>query len=153
ELAREMAQKPFTPPQSVPDRWANLNYDQYRDIRFRRERAIWRGDRRNFELQLLPAAWLYKFPVSINVVADGVVHALTPDSTLFEFGKVVGQPPADTAPMPFSGFRVNGPINRPTVFDEIVVFQGASYFRAVSRGQVYGLSARGLAIDTAEPSG
>ena len=30
---------------------------------------------------------------------------------------------------------------------------GASYFRVVGKGQVYGLSARGLAIDTALPSG
>jgi glucans biosynthesis protein len=55
--------------------------------------------------------------------------------------------------MPFSGFRINGPINRTDLSDEIVVFQGASYFRAVSRGQVYGLSARGLAIDTGEAKG
>jgi glucans biosynthesis protein len=55
--------------------------------------------------------------------------------------------------MSFSGFRVNGPINRSNVFDEIVAFQGASYFRGLSRGQTYGLSARGLAIDTAQPSG
>ena len=39
------------------------------------------------------------------------------------------------------------------MFDEIAVFQGASYFRGVSKGQVYGLSARGLAIDTAQPGG
>ena len=57
------------------------------------------------------------------------------------------------APYGFSGFRVHGPINRPDYFDEYVVFQGASYFRAVGRGQVYGLSARGLAIDTARPGG
>ncbi len=30
---------------------------------------------------------------------------------------------------------------------------GASYFRVIGAGQVYGLSARGLAIDTALPSG
>ncbi|MCK9910166.1 glucan biosynthesis protein, partial [Microbacteriaceae bacterium K1510] len=51
------------------------------------------------------------------------------------------------------GFRVHGPINRPDYFDEYIVFQGASYFRAVGRGQLYGLSARGLAINTARPGG
>ncbi len=48
---------------------------------------------------------------------------------------------------------MHGPINRPDYFDEYVVFQGASYFRAVGRGQLYGLSARGLAINTARPGG
>jgi periplasmic glucans biosynthesis protein len=34
-----------------------------------------------------------------------------------------------------------------------MVFLGASYFRMVGRGQTYGLSLRGLAVDTALPSG
>src|SRR5690606_12415621 len=34
---------------------------------------------------------------------------------------------------------------------ELCVFLGASYFRAVARGLVYGLSARGLALGTGEP--
>ena len=44
-------------------------------------------------------------------------------------------------------------LNRPDYFDEFVVFQGASYFRAVAKGQGYGLSARGLALNTAAPNG
>ena len=72
---------------------------------------------------------------------------------MFEFGTVVGSPGPEEAPIGFSGLRINGPINQPNIFDEIFVFQGASYFRAVSRGQDYGLSARGLAVDVAQPSG
>src|SRR5258708_16356006 len=53
----------------------------------------------------------------------------------------------------FAGFRIHGPINRPDYFDEIGVFLGASYFRAVAKGQLYGLSARGLSINTADPKG
>jgi glucans biosynthesis protein len=148
-----MAQKPFVPPaDDLPDQWTKLSYDQHRDIRFRRERAIWRGEGRNFELHLLPAGWLFKNPVAINVVTDGKARPVEPDNSLFEFGPLAGSPPEDK-PMAFSGFRVNGPINRSDVFDEIAVFQGASYFRAVSRGQAYGLSARGLAIDTGQSSG
>ncbi len=53
----------------------------------------------------------------------------------------------------FAGFRVHAPINRPDYYDEVCVFLGASYFRAVAKGQVYGLSARGLAIGTGDPRG
>ena len=68
-LAAKMATKPFVPPtENVPEQWAKLNYDQYRDIRFRSERAVWRGQGRNFELHLLPSGWLYKQPISINIV-------------------------------------------------------------------------------------
>ena len=53
----------------------------------------------------------------------------------------------------YSGFRVRAPINAPDYLDEFLVFQGASYFRAVAKGQLYGLSARGLAVRTARPEG
>jgi glucans biosynthesis protein len=53
------------------------------------------------------------------------------------------------APLGWSGFRVHFPLNDPDRMDEVVVFQGASYFRLVGPGQVYGLSSRGLAIDIA----
>jgi periplasmic glucans biosynthesis protein len=153
KLAAEMASQPFAPPaEELPEQWAKLNYDQYRDIRFRRERAVWHGERRQFELQLLPSGWLFKHAVAIHLVDNGQARTLAPDNALFDFGTLAGPPPPGNA-MSFSGFRVNGPINRSDVFDEIVVFQGASYFRAVSRGQVYGLSARGLAIDTGQSSG
>ena len=62
-----------------------------------------------------------------------------------------------TAPAPnardlgFAGFRLHAPLNRADYFDEIAVFLGASYFRAVAKGQAYGLSARGLALNTGDP--
>jgi glucans biosynthesis protein len=45
------------------------------------------------------------------------------------------------------------PINKADKQDEIMTMLGASYFRVVGKGHVYGLSARGMAIDTALPSG
>jgi glucans biosynthesis protein len=152
-VAQQLAKRPFEPPHAgLPEAWAMLGYDQYRDVRFRTDRAIWRGEKRNYELQLLPSGWLFKNPVDIYIVEDGKATRLQPDTSFFEFGQLAGKPP-DGQAMPFSGFRINGPINRADLSDEVVVFQGASYFRAVSRGQVYGLSARGLAIDTGEAKG
>jgi glucan biosynthesis protein len=49
----------------------------------------------------------------------------------------------------YAGFRIHYPINKPDVLDEVVVFLGVSYFRAVPKDMTYGLSARGLALDTA----
>ena len=70
---------------------------------------------------------------------------------MFTFGD---QPAPDIkGNLGFAGFRIHGPINRPDYFDEIGVFLGASYFRAVAKGQTYGLSARGLSLNTADPKG
>jgi periplasmic glucans biosynthesis protein len=152
-MAQELAKKPYEAPREAAKNWANLNYDQFRDVRVSQQAILQRGSRRRLEAHLLPVGWLFKNPVDIHIVDNGAVRQIAPSNTLFEFGPLVEQPKADTPPIEFSGFRLNGPINQPNVFDEIAVFQGASYFRAVSKGQVYGLSARGLAIDTAQPNG
>jgi len=87
-----------------------------------------------------------------SLVEGGQARLLKADGTLFSIGPNIPDPP-QAAPFGFSGFRVHGPLNRSDVMDEYAVFQGASYFRAVGRGQLYGLSARGLAINTAKPPG
>lgn len=53
----------------------------------------------------------------------------------------------------FAGFRLHYPLNKEDYHDEVAVFLGASYFRAIGRRMNYGLSARGMAIDTVLPSG
>ena len=70
---------------------------------------------------------------------------------MFSFGDLKS-PDANTD-LGFAGFRLHYPINRPDYFDEFAVFLGATYFRAVAKGQGYGLSARGLAINTGDPKG
>jgi len=152
-LAEQLAAQPFAKPSlKLPAAFQQLSYDQFRDIRFRTDQAIWRGEKLDFELQLLPIGWLFDVPVEIWLVEGGDAHRLLADSNLFSLGPLVGDVGAG-APYGFSGFRVHGPINRPDYLDEYIVFQGASYFRAVGRNETYGLSARGLAIDTARPSG
>jgi periplasmic glucans biosynthesis protein len=152
-LAERLAAQPFSKPSvALPPSFQHVSYDQYRDIRFRSEQAIWRGEKVDFELQLLPMGWLFDVPVEIWLVEDGTAKRVAVDQSLFSFGPLLGAVDA-SAPYGFSGFRVHGPINRSDYFDEYLVFQGASYFRAVGRGQGYGLSARGLTINTARPGG
>lgn len=153
KMAQDLAGRAFAKLKAdVPAPFDKLTYDQYRDIRFRPEQAIWRGQGTDFELQLFALGYLYDVPVEISVVDGGKAFALKADNKLFSIGPLVGNG-NESAPYGFSGFRVHGPINRADMFDEYLVFQGASYFRAVGRDQLYGLSARGLAIDTARPSG
>jgi glucans biosynthesis protein len=151
--AEQLSLRPFVMPESGLDEpFQQLSYDRYREIHFRNDKAIWRGEGLDFELQLRPLGWLYKTPVEVWVVADGTAGRLKPNDEFFKLGPLFDGFNA-ALPSGFSGFRIHGPINRPDIADEYVVFQGASYFRAVGRGQVYGLSARGLAINTARPSG
>ena len=40
-MARELAKTSFEPPSEVPEELAELQYDEYRAIRFRPEKAVW----------------------------------------------------------------------------------------------------------------
>ena len=127
-----------------------MGYDEYRDLRFRPERAIWRGEELGFELQFFPSAYIYRTPVEIFLVENGSIRLLNADRALFDFGPQQGKVPLQ-APLSFSGFRVHAPLNRPDYYDELLTFQGSSYFRGLGRNHSYGLSARALALNTDGP--
>ena len=110
----------------LPKPFDKLSYDQYRDIRFRPEKAIWKDDHIDFQVQPFAMGWLYDMPVDLWIVDNGEATRLVADSKLFSFGPLIGTGP-DAAPYGFSGFRIHGPINRADYFDEYAVFQGASY--------------------------
>ena len=151
--AEELAAREFTKPRiDVPEPFNALTAAQYRDIRFRPEASVWRGENLGYELQPLPMGWIYDAPVEIWIVEAGQARSLRADGASFAIGGSIEKAP-DAAPFAFSGFRVSGTINTAESLSEFVSFQGASYFKAVGRNEVYGLSARGLAINTARPGG
>jgi glucans biosynthesis protein len=136
--------------------FANLNYDQYRGIRFRRDADPLAGGNSRFSMDLLSPGVIFYEPVNISIVRNGVAERLAFDPKLLEFDPSQFPNGADmetVGEMGWSGFRLRTVLNRPGVMDEFLVFQGATYFRAVARGTLYGLSARGLAIKTGSPDG
>lgn len=152
QMARDLAQKPYQAPDtSLPDGLKNLDYDKYRKIRFVPEKALWRGENLPFQIQFFHRGFFFSNRVDIYEVSDGRARPIRYSPGLFTFEDVTAPPP--DADLGFGGFRIHAPMNRPDYYDEVGVFLGASYFRAVAKGQHYGLSARGLAINTAEPKG
>ena len=142
--ARDLATKPFVPPKNdLPKALQEMTYDQYRDIRFQRERC---GPRRGCSRWTSCIVASFLDPVMIYLVAEGHAQRVSYTRPLHLCPGT--SPPAEGTVAGFSGFRVRAPLNR-AEDDEFAVFQGASYFRAVARGQEYGLSARGLALNTA----
>lgn len=152
QMAYELAQKPYQPPdQKIPAHLNALDYDQYRKIRFIPDRALWRDAGLPFQVQFFHRGFLYLNRVDIYEVINGRATAIKYSPNLFTFDGV--KPPSPEADLGFAGFRIHAAMNRPDHYDEVGVFLGASYFRAVAKGQTYGLSARGLAIDTADLKG
>ncbi|HEY0292109.1 MAG TPA: glucan biosynthesis protein G [Hansschlegelia sp.] len=149
--ARELAGQPYDASlRELPEELRNLTFDQYRDIRFRAERALLGTGGGPFRMQMFHPGFLYRRPVVVNVVRDGIATPAPYSGSLFDYGanKFSRPLPVDLG---FAGFRLHYPLNDPRVMDELISFIGASYFRVLGRNQVYGLSARGVAINSGGP--
>jgi len=147
--AEALAKEPYrnTSPK-LPAELAALTYDQTRDIRFRPARALWRADKLPFEVMFFHVGGKYHVrSVVLNEVTPQGVRHIAYDNKDFDYGKNKLSPKS-WGDVGFAGLRAHYPLNGGDYKDEVVVFQGASYFRALGAGQRYGLSARGLAIDT-----
>ena len=144
--ARDLATAPFDPGVAkLPDAFDKLDYDAWRDIRFRPDRSFFANSGGPYRLQLFHLGHLYRRAVTINTIRDGIASPIPYTPNLFDYGrtKIDKPPPVGTG---FAGFRLHFPLNDPRTFDEVIAFIGASYFRFLGRGQRYGLSARALAV-------
>ena len=153
EMAKKLAAQPYVAPgTNLPEDVKKLNYDEHRDIRFVRNNGPWFGQRLPFELQFFHLGSLFNVSVPINEVINGRSHPIKYSPQFFDYGRNK----LDTTKLEnlgYAGFRLHSPLNTARYFDELVSFLGASYFRALGKGNKYGLSARGLAIDTAVQTG
>ena len=152
QRALERARQPFHSPRAdLPKvlRQDNLNYDQYRKIRFRRDQALWTADDLPFRVEFFHPGYLYQEPVHVYEFTATHVQPIRFVQDFFDYGdlKIQNQIPANTG---YAGFRILYPLNKTNQLDELGAFLGASYFRLLGKDQRYGLSARGLALDCGE---
>jgi len=152
DLARKLATEPYREPEIAPQSLQKLDYSEYRQINYKQNAAIWGNSQTKFNIQLFAPGYLYEKLVDIDVVENGRTKPVTVTESSFtvpnkELGQIL------TRVGKYAGFRLHYPINNDDYQDEFILFQGASYFRAISKGQLYGISTRGLSIDTAQPTG
>jgi periplasmic glucans biosynthesis protein len=152
QRALERAQKPFHSPRAdLPKvlQQDNLNYDKYHLIRFRDERALWTADNLPFRVEFFHPGYIYQELVHINEFTAMHTQPIRFVQDFFDYGglHIASQIPANTG---YAGFRILYPLNKTNQLDELGAFLGASYFRLLGKDQRYGLSARGLALDSGE---
>jgi len=150
-LAEKASTKPWKPiadDSLLPEVLHGLTYDQMRNIRFRPEMQIWADENLPFRLALFHLGYLFRQPVEISEFSPTHTQRIRFARALFDYDKSG----VDASNLPqdlgYAGFRIHYPLNVPSVFDELGVFLGASYYRMLGHEQIYGLSARGLALDT-----
>lgn len=150
QKARDLASRPYEARSAgLADYWANLTYDQHRDIRFKMESGLWWDDG-PFSIDFFHPGWTAKKTVAVSEVRNGRTASVAFDLARFDYGK--NEIPAGTPPPTgYAGWRARTHLNSPDYMDEFLVFLGASYFRAIPKGAPYGLSARGLSINSGLP--
>lgn len=154
EMMRLKAQAPYTPVAAASGFLDDLGYDDYQRIAYLGARAKWNTPESLFRVHAFHMGWLFKEPVLIHEVADGMAREITFNTDDFEYRHGLSERVPQHVDMPgVAGLRLHYPLNRPDVLDELVAFVGASYFRALGRDNSYGVSARGLAINTGLPEG
>ena len=146
--ASQLAQKPYAPPQTKLDPFfEGLKYDGHRDIRFKTDKARYLDQGDGYHVEFFHPGWMFKKTVSFAEILDGQPQPVAFDKELFDYGKLK-LPDKLQYPEGYSGFRLLAPDSLTGKRFEFLVFQGASYFRAVTTTLGWGLSARGVAVNT-----
>ncbi|MEM7752569.1 MAG: glucan biosynthesis protein G [Pseudomonadota bacterium] len=152
-LARDLSRRDYVAPQSVPNEWTDISYEDYVSIWFDGRNALWEGEAETpVRMDVFAPGLYFPHPVEISVVEDGVSRPLRFDLDVFDKTDKFPDLPIDET-LGYSGLRLRAELERQGIYQEFAVFQGASYFRAIGTGDIYGISARGLSLDTAEPEG
>lgn len=155
--AERRAGRPYqkgTPlPQQILDR---IDYDAWGKIKFNTDYALFRDGPGMFPVTFFHLGQFFPIPVHMYLLASAA-----PESTAREIlydSKYFSTPadsPARELPVGagFAGFRfqesrLGDQQKLPWRTNDWVAFLGASYFRAIGELYQYGLSARGVAVDT-----
>lgn len=145
--ALTLASKPYVEPTNdLPKTLDHISWDDYQKLRFAKDQALWAKDDLAFRVEMFHPGLFFKHPVQIFEVKDGKARHIDYHPKQFETGDLkLGRLSKDLG---YAGFRLQ---HHSDWTRDIAAFLGASYFRAVGAERQYGLSARGLAIDTGLP--
>ena len=153
EIAEKLAVEAYQPDELVlPEKLRSLDVPSYQQITYRDEAALWRDDDSRFRVVFRHLGSYYQKPIKVNIIDQGDVAEIGFHQDLFNYG-IEGLASDLPDNLGFAGLTLHYAADGPAHFPEIGTFHGASYFRLLGRDQQYGLSARGLAIDTALPKG
>lgn len=160
EKARLLARKPHVAPRAPPrDILERIDYQAHGQITFDTDRALFADGPGLYPVTFFPLGKYFQVPVRMHIVSGDtggqVEREIEYDLSYFH---LPADSPARALPRNsgFAGFRFQeSRLGHQAKLDwrknDWAAFLGASYFRAIGELYQYGLSARGIAVDTALP--
>lgn len=143
--ARSLANQPYNPPAPRYEKLLDdLGYETFMGIHARRDKALWANEDTPVTVEFFHLDQNAREPVSIHVVEDARTRTISyaPDLFRYDDPEVAKRLPDDLG---FAGFRL---VSRNPDPLEWLAYKGASYFRSPGALNQYGLSARGVSVDT-----
>ena len=142
QIALGKASAPDLP--QAPDSLQHLDYATYQAIRYMGHLADWEGSD-VFKLEFHPAGFVFNQSIRIHLSGQPGSPPLDFSSNDFHWPSQIGNGPSGKVPV--AGFRV-GQLYDGGQSASFLDFLGASYFQAAPPGKPFGLSARGVSINT-----
>lgn len=139
----------YTPPPSpAPDITEKIDYDARWKVKYLPEHTLFADSPTSYPVAFFLLGKFFKKSVRMFVVENGESREIMYSPNYFSMpanSPARGLPPNAG----FSGFQIKASKKQSDWFDhDWVAFQGASYFRSSGELDQYGLSARGVAINT-----
>lgn len=139
QQAQALARQPWQAPAAGAPQLEKIVYDVANQVQYRQDKTLW-GDA---GVRFFPNTAGARRRIDMSILENGRARPFAYDPALYSVPR--GHPLTAIGKRGgFSGFRVMNPGGR----GDWLAFQGASYFRTAGPLHQYGLSARGLAIDT-----
>jgi glucans biosynthesis protein len=153
EQARTLAERDYEAPlRPAPEIMKRIDYEEWGKIRFNTDYALFGDGTGVYPATFFHLGMFFQKGIRINVVEAGKSRRVLYSPKYFDMPK---DSPARKLPEKsgFAGFRLQESRERPDWrTQDWLAFLGASYFRAIGALNQYGLSARGIVIDSAEPT-
>ncbi|GAA5509606.1 glucan biosynthesis protein [Novipirellula caenicola] len=146
-LAAATAKDEFQPRPEPPAALCQMSYEQYRDIQYRPEKAVWWKDGLPFWLETFHRGFVQRDRVSLYTNEKGVSREVPFSSQNFRYRTPIAEEVVRNSG--HAGIKIAGRFPGRSDGQEMLTFLGSSYFRGRSADTVYGTSARGLAVDIA----
>lgn len=145
----KLAGQPYRPSPPMPAALAEMDYDAYRHILFRNERALWYPGGKPtspYWIEAFHKGFVQRDDVKLNVLDGGRSWPVRFTKDDFHYWGEAGELelPDDLG---IAGLKFVGTFPGHEDGQEILTFLGSSYFRARAARHVYGASTRGLAVD------
>ncbi|MES1955444.1 glucan biosynthesis protein [Salinisphaera hydrothermalis] len=147
-LARDLATLPYVPPKPrYGQLLSQLGYKTFMGIKTRKGHQLWENTDLPFSVEFFHLDNGIRVPVDINIVSNGHARHLDYDPKMFVYPDptLAHRMPDDLG---YAGFRLH---DARTDHREWLAFKGASYFRSPGTENQYGMSARGVSVNSGEP--